>query len=385
MNPFHPKKPTLRPRLRLVRALHALPHRFSKIRWITQGISFAVLYAVPLLGLARFDLWQGRHLAGRRPVGPVLGVGAVLLGILSFYLLTFVFNAFLGRIFCGFGCPIGQASRLGDDVEIAEKTGLSRFAVIGRYAAFCTGLGLAGTLWLVSPYVLREGSARAVALTLAGVSALSGAVFLHGRFFRWRFCEAYCPIGIYYSAVQTGHGFGVHFDERKNTCKDCGSCELVCPVRLDPRHLDVLKNDVGGIGLDGFAGENHCLSCGECVRACELQLKKEGRALVPLRLGRGFGGLPHRDRLSGSAASAPLPRGAGEEPDEPVVPSDQVAPSRRTDTETVVVARPVPPEAMNGADAAEHERHHPRQPEGAVLDRDDPGARGQGEEVVEGG
>jgi NAD-dependent dihydropyrimidine dehydrogenase PreA subunit len=366
------KKPTLSPRLRLVRALHAKPHRYSKIRWITQGITFAILYAVPLLGLARFDLWDGRHLAARRAVGPVYGIGAVLIGILSFYILTFVFNAFLGRIFCGFGCPIGQASRLGDDVEIAEKTGKSRLVVIGRYAAFCVGLGLAGTLWFVSPYVLREGSARAVALTLTGALGLSGAVYLHGRFFRWRFCEGYCPIGIYYSAVQTGHGFGIHFDERKSTCKDCGNCELVCPVRLDPRHLDVLKNDVGGIGLDGFAGENHCLNCGECVRACELQFKKEGPALVPLR-------------LSGSPASRPLPRSAGEEPDEAVVPSDQVAPARGADPETVVVARPVPPEAVDGADAAEHQRHHPRQPEGAVLDGDDPRARRQGEEVVEGG
>jgi ferredoxin len=55
-------------------------------------------------------------------------------------------------------------------------------------------------------------------------------------------------------------------------------------VGLDPRDLTRPKNNLGGIGLDGFAELNHCLTCGECVRACEHQFRKEGPALVPLRL-----------------------------------------------------------------------------------------------------
>ncbi len=276
--------PTLTPRLRLLRVLHAQPHRYPKIRWITQGITLLVLYAVPLLGLARFDLWEGRHLALRRPVGVVYGAGSIVVGIVCFYLVTFVLNAVMGRVFCGFGCPVGQASRLGDDVEVAARTVKGRRGAEGRAVAFALALASAVALWFVSPHVFVEGSARAILGTLAGVTGLTAAVDLHGRFWRWKFCEGFCPIGIYYSAVQTDHGFGIHFDDARGTCKDCDSCAMVCPVGLDPRHLDRLKEGLSGIGLDGFAQVNHCLTCGECVRACEHQFRKEGAAPVPLRL-----------------------------------------------------------------------------------------------------
>jgi len=276
--------PALSPRLRLLRVLHARSHRYARIRWITQGITFLVLYAIPLLGLARFDLWDGRHLALRRPVGFVYGVGAIGVGIATFYLITFILNAAMGRVFCGFGCPIGQAFRLGDDVEIAAATGKDRPATLGRAIAFALALGIAVMLWFVSPRVFVEGSARAIAITVAGTFAVAAAVVLHGRYWRWRFCENWCPIGIYYCAVQTNHGFGVHFDEAKGTCKDCDACGLACPVGLYPRDLSQPKEHLGGIGIDGFAGANHCLTCGECVRACEHQFRSDARGLVPLRL-----------------------------------------------------------------------------------------------------
>jgi polyferredoxin len=275
--------PPIGPRLRVLRVVHAKPHRYARLRWLTQGITLLVLYGVPLLGLARFDLWDGRHLALRQPVGRVYGLGGLVVGIGAFYLITFILNAVMGRVFCGFGCPIGQASRLGDDLEMARE-GKDRRAAQARAAAFALAVGTAITLWFVSPRVFVEGSWRAVAGTALGALALTAAVYQHGRRWRWRFCEQWCPIGIYYSAVQTDHGFGVHFDEARDTCKDCGACELACPVGLDPRDLTKPKEHVGGIGLDGFAAVNHCLTCGECVRACEHQFRKEGHDAVPLGL-----------------------------------------------------------------------------------------------------
>jgi ferredoxin-type protein NapH len=275
---------SLSPRLRLLRVLHALPHRYTGIRRVTQAITQIILFGVPLLGLARFDLWDGRYLALRRPVGPVYGFGAVVIGILGFYLITFLVNVVMGRVFCGFGCPIGQASRLGDGVEIAAKTGKDRLAAEARAAGFALLLASSVSLWFVSPRVFVEGSAKAIAATVAADLILAAAVYLHGRFWRWKFCENFCPIGTYYSAVQTAHGFGIHFDEAKDTCKDCDACSLVCPVRLDPRDLARPKDGLGGIGIDGFPEQNHCLSCGECVRACEHQFRKEGHDLIPLRL-----------------------------------------------------------------------------------------------------
>jgi polyferredoxin len=276
--------PALSPRLRLLRVLHARPHRYPRLRWITQGITFLVLFAAPLLGVARFDLWDGRHLALRRPVGPVYGFGSLVIAIGSFYLVTFILNAAMGRVFCGFGCPVGQAFRLGDDREIAARTGKDRRAAEARSVLFALALGSATALWLVSPRVFVEGSARAILATLAGLAALTAAVYLAGRYPRWTFCEGLCPIGVYYSAVQTDHGFGVHFDAARDTCNDCDSCALICPVGLHPRDLGRPKDGLHGIGIDGFEEANHCLTCGECVRACEHQFRNKDPGLVPLRL-----------------------------------------------------------------------------------------------------
>jgi hypothetical protein len=140
-------------RLRLLRALHAQSHRYPKIRWLTQGLTLAILYAVPLLGLARFDLWDGRHLGMRRHVGPVYGLGAVFIGVLAFYIVTFALNAVMG------------------------------------------------------------------------------------------------------SAVVSDHGYGIHLDAAKGTCKECDSCDPVCPVGLHPRDLTGPKNAVVGIAIEGFPDE----------------------------------------------------------------------------------------------------------------------------------
>jgi polyferredoxin len=271
-------------RLRLLQALHAKPHRYSRVRWVTQGITLAILYLVPLLGLARYDLWAGRHLAWRKAVGPVQGLGAVFTGVLAFYVVTFALNAAMGRVFCGFGCPIGQISRFGEDAEIGGKTRRRKLRAQAPAVGFALAVAVASSLWFVSPRVFLEGSARAIATTVGATLALATALWLHARLLRWRFCEGYCPIGVYYSAVVTAHGFGVHFDAARNACKECGSCDLACPVGLPPRDLAQPKNGLPGIGIDGFPAANHCLTCGECVRACESQYRKEGRAMAPLHL-----------------------------------------------------------------------------------------------------
>jgi polyferredoxin len=271
-------------RLRLLRALHAEPHRYSRIRWITQGITLAILYLVPVLGLARYDFWGGRHLAWRKPVGPVYGFGAVVTAILSLYIVTFALNAVMGRVFCGFGCPVGQMSRFGEDAEIGGRTTREQLRAEAPAVAFALALAAAVSLWFVSPRVFVEGSALAITTTIAGTTAMATALWLHGRHWRWRFCDGYCPIGIYYSAVVTNQTFGVHFDAARKTCKECSSCDVACPVSLAPRDLTRQRNGLPGIGIDGFPGANYCLSCGECVRACENQYRKEGRGLAPLRL-----------------------------------------------------------------------------------------------------
>lgn len=250
------------------------------------ALTIAIVYAVPLARLARFDLWDGRHLAGGSRTNFVYGFGAVFLAVVGFYLLTFIINAIVGRLFCGFGCPVGHMSRLSDELEIAASTGKKRLGAEARAIGFALALGGAAFLWFVDPHVFLEGSRRAILVSVGGLAAVTATIYLLGRYVRWGFCRGYCPIGIYYSAVQTAHSFGIHFDEVSGECKECDVCTQACPVGLHPRDLGRPLNDVPGIAIDGFPEANHCLTCGECVRACEGVFKKQLDVIVPLTLSR---------------------------------------------------------------------------------------------------
>ncbi|MBK8251961.1 MAG: hypothetical protein IPK82_04760 [Polyangiaceae bacterium] len=276
----------LAPRLRVLRSIEKEPHRYPKIRRFTMAVTFVVLYAIPLLGIARFDLWDGRHMAAFERTNFVYGFGAVFLSVIVFYLLTFVVNGIVGRLFCGFGCPVGEMSRASDTAEIARKTGENRLRDEGKAWGFAALLATAGFLWFVDPRVFIEGSLKAKLMATGGLLGAIATVYLLGRFVRWSFCRGYCPIGIYYSAVQTAHAFGIHYDEIESVCKGCDYCEQACPVGLDPKDLRKPQNDVIGVGIEGLPQSNHCLTCGECVRACESVFLQKPGLIPPLSLSR---------------------------------------------------------------------------------------------------
>jgi polyferredoxin len=266
-------------RSKLLRAVEARPHRYERLRFFTTALSLVILFAIPLFGIARFDLWNGQHLVLGRPTDPITGGAAVLMAIAGFYLVTFLINAGWGRLFCGWGCPVGHVSRL------VERTRLGRRHVgaLLHATGFAVLLATSVFLWWVSPQVFVAGSLRARLLAGAALLGLSVVVYLHGRYGAWRFCQQLCPIGLYYSAVQTGHRFGIHFDRAQ--CTDCDACAHICPVDLDPRDLGALRSGIGGLALDEMPARNHCLSCGDCVRACELTSRKREVGPIALRLG----------------------------------------------------------------------------------------------------
>ncbi len=270
-------------RVRILSALDARPHRYRRIRRATQALTLLVLWGAPALGLVRFDLWAGHHRWLGQPASAFQGLFGVALGILVFYGITFLINAVFGRLFCGFGCPIGQASRLADAIDGARTPGARRAACL-RALAFDAALAGAIVTWFADPRVFLEGSMPARLLAGGAFVLLTAAVYLHGTYWRWSFCRKACPIGLYYTFVQPLSAYGVVFDADAETCIDCGLCDAVCPVSLHPRNLGETIEDVGGLALDGFPATNHCLACGDCVRACQLVLAPRG-AKAPLAYG----------------------------------------------------------------------------------------------------
>jgi len=285
-----------RSRWRLLRLALNKPHRFHRYRAVTMSLTLAGLVAVPLSGLARVDLWGGGHRMAGEAVTLGVGVMAVAAAIVGFYAVTFLVNMGGGRLFCGFGCPVGQLSRFADAIDAFPNDARARRRGWAELVGFAVSLVAAVSLWWISPVVLWSGSWASLA-TIVGIVGVSALAIWHGRRWRWGFCRKLCPIGLYYSVVQTPALVHVDFDPTA-ACTDCGACAGICPVHLDPRHLEETIPSPGGLAFDDLSASTHCLHCGACVEICEHMMRKQpGTPAMGFRHGH-----PH-DR-QGSAAVA---------------------------------------------------------------------------------
>lgn len=273
-------------RLRILRAMRrTAAHRYDRYRALGMTVSLAVLFLVPLSGLARVDLWAGRHALAFEPAPLKHGLAGVIVGIGAMYVVTFLVNVVGGRLFCGWGCPVGQVSRFGEALAVPRQKTAERLRAHLEGGLFGVALVASIMAWWVDLRVLWQGSSKAMAtawgVLLAGV-ALS---YAHGRWWRWEFCKSTCPIGLYYSFVSPSKHYGVHFRNQDATCIECNACDNVCPVDLAPRDLMAPSGPRPGLSIAGAPGRNHCLECGDCVRACEWMIELKGEEPVPLLLG----------------------------------------------------------------------------------------------------
>ncbi len=295
-----------RARQKVLRALRRASHRYNPRRAVGMAFSLSVLFAVPLSGLARVDLWSGRHALLFRAVPFKHGLAGVIVGIAAFYVATFLVNVGGGRLFCGWGCPIGQVSRFGEAVDQPGAKRGQRLSASAKGALFSGALVLSIFAWWVDLRVFWQGGSAALALSW-GLMALSVALtYAHGRWWRWGFCMTTCPIGLYYSFVSPAKWFGVHFRNEADSCIECDLCDNVCPVDLKPRELMAATGPRPGLSVADAPGRNHCLECGDCVRACEWIIAQRGQEPVPLLM--SFFSGPQRINQGDEVAAQSPPR-----------------------------------------------------------------------------
>ena len=268
-------------RFGLLRVLLPRPHRYRSLRSWVSLLSLIVVAAPPLVGLGRIDLWGGDHQLLGEPVSFAKALfGGLLFGIAS-YLITFLVNAFGGRLFCGFGCPLSQANRLAERIA-AERGKPGRTATIVRSWLFAGAFAAAILHWWIDPRLWIEGSLGARAAAVAALAAGAALIQSHARWWHWSFCRGWCPVGLYYSVVSPSTALGIRFDAA--TCVNCNACDRVCPVGLAPRNLPGEIERDEGLAIATTTGVHHCLSCGDCVEACEFILGKRGITPIALTL-----------------------------------------------------------------------------------------------------
>lgn len=287
-------------RLKVLPRVESRGHRYALLRVLTQSITIGILFVVPLSGLARVDFYGGEHRMLWRHATLREGLAAVILGIAALYLVTFLINFACGRMFCGWGCPVGFLNRLADVAGLRpdkRQARWKRWRDAAGPLAHSALLTVSCMLWWTSPatYIALE-SPTALAwvwgLTLAGIAALASL----GWWWRWGFCIRACPVGLYYSFVAPSQSFGIYFREatengagNADACLHCNACIKVCPVDLNPMDLAEAIPARGGVSVSDAPAHNHCLKCGDCIQACEMMIDlaavRRGIDEVPLRFG----------------------------------------------------------------------------------------------------
>lgn len=153
----------------------------------------------------------------------------------------------VGRLFCGYICPIGAAQELVSmvvkrqihvDAKISEKVRAAFFAIF-----LVAGIGLAAAVKF-NPFSLVSSWLGTFKL-LALIAIVGAAVFIYRP---W--CTLLCPFGFIMNLTSRLGLFRLKLNDH---CIDCGACVRKCPT---------------GQAYKGSAIAE-CYWCGRCLKACK--------------------------------------------------------------------------------------------------------------------
>ncbi len=266
--------------------LRKLPsaHRYTVVRWIVAIVATLGITALSVFDVLRFDLWGGHHHWLGEEVDFVTAARAFGFPFLAVNIAIVLVSRFFGRYLCGFVCPVGSLGRLGEWARFSGKklhshlvapllVGLSSFAMTAVTFSF----------W-VDWHVFIDGSAVAKGVSFALLAVGTIGLYLLIQRVGLKFCRSWCPSGVYFAVLGQDSSCGVQF-ANPDSCTDCGICDTVCPMHLEPRKL----LDGAARGADGLYGEHMsnlalCIRCGDCIVGCE-EVGSRRSADTALRLG----------------------------------------------------------------------------------------------------
>jgi len=179
-----------------------------------------------------------------------------------------VVTLLLGRVFCGWICPLGTIGEW--TAKISRRLGIRprelpepldrplrfpKYAVLAVIIVFTWKLGTLA--W--RPYdpwaawMHLSAGLEAMAEAPWSFAVLFGTVIGASLFIERFWCRYLCPLGALLAPLQNLSLFKVRRSEEH--CIHCHLCSKSCPVRLDPESTDVTSSA-------------ECLACGRCVEAC---------------------------------------------------------------------------------------------------------------------
>ena len=246
----------------------------SQVRLLVQSASllvfvycfFALAYPVGreaswLIWLSRLDPWllvgQGR-LAATWPEWWWLPFGVAVVTLL------------LGRVFCGWLCPLGAlltwtdtlSRRLLPERLLRRQQTLQKFLPLRYYWLLFLVLSFfLGANWVLflTPYALL--SHELMLLGEKNIPWVLGIILVATVLFARLWCSVLCPSGVLFSLLSQGKQLRYQVS---GACSHCGACARACSVGASPEKT-------------GNAGDG-CMACGECQKVCPLQSIQWGGA-----------------------------------------------------------------------------------------------------------
>lgn len=217
--------------------------------WSANPVWLGTYLSSRFLGMALADPWAAVEVtaAGKTVWWPLLGATVPLV----------LAAALLGRVFCGWICPLNTVFELAACVKKpAVRSEPNTFQPYWLLAALLATAALAGfpVYTAVSPIgIVARALAFGAGIELAGVFVLVAADLWYER---KGWCRRFCPAGAFYGLLSRWRVLRVGADEER--CRHCGRCRAACSMGVD----------IGsGRPLDAMA----CINCGDCIDACPEQ------------------------------------------------------------------------------------------------------------------
>jgi len=201
------------------------------------GVLFLALF-VALTAMGKINLWMGVFLIG--------------LGL----------SVFLGRIYCGWACPMATLMR--PIALVYQKLGIKRKPGPGFLKNAVVRYALLAATLVAMMLVRQSGSDFPLLPAIVALSLLVSLVFEES------FWHAHlCPYGTILNLTSRFARWGVGITPA--VCVACGQCQKACPAEAirtgGDRKRSVVVQD--------------CLVCGECFNPCPVNTIDYGRLVQP--------------------------------------------------------------------------------------------------------
>ena len=256
---------------------------FQTIRWIIMLLSFALLIFGSRLTGTVFTNVQLPVLACPYNLDQLTSAGCYYFShldvlfsegwqeILSFFGSFIICAVLLGRVLCGFICPLGfvqdvahearQALHI-EGISLNEKMYAVLRLVKWIMLIIFLGIGfIGGNFCDFCPAAALSPALAGFKLSLGLGGFFMIVVIVAGFFKRRAFCNI-CPLGYILGLTHKASLFKLKKDAV--ACTECGACYEACPMGIKSIFTEREGKDIRKIDVTTA----DCIMCGECVRRC---------------------------------------------------------------------------------------------------------------------